>query len=349
MHIALFLPNWIGDVVMATPAIRALTQTYPDARFTAVARPYIDGVLDGATWFHQRIAADQNCLAVAAQLRRDRADLAVIFPNSFRTAWIARLGRCRRRIGYARHGRSLLLTDRLQPVRDARGRIKPSPILLAYNRLARAAGCNELTTRMELFTTAADDEAAAGVWQSTGLDQLTTVYCLNPGAAFGSAKLWPAEHFAALALRLVRQAHSGVLVLCGPSERALARRIADRAGHPRVHSLADHAVSIGLTKACIRRSDLIVTTDSGPRHIAAAFNRPVVALFGPTHIAWTDTFYPHEIQLQKRVPCGPCQLRTCPLDHRCMTELTPDEVFAAVEQLRNRIPILVAGEQRRAG
>src|SRR5439155_4651297 len=91
------------------------------------------------------------------------------------------------------------------------------------------------------------------------------------------------------------------------------------------------------TKACVKRADLLISTDSGPRHFAAAFGRPVVALFGPTHIAWTDTFYPDEIQLQKRVPCGPCQRRTCPLDHhRCMTELTPDEVLAAATWLLDR-------------
>jgi heptosyltransferase-2 len=103
-----------------------------------------------------------------------------------------------------------------------------------------------------------------------------------------------------------------------------------------VHTLADAPLSIGLTKACVRRSDLLVTTDSGPRHFAAAFNRPVVSLFGPTHIAWTETYYPLAIHLQKPVPCGPCQLRVCPLDHRCMKELTPAEVYRAATSLLTR-------------
>jgi heptosyltransferase-2 len=99
-----------------------------------------------------------------------------------------------------------------------------------------------------------------------------------------------------------------------------------------------------LTKACVRRCDLLVTTDSGPRHFAAAFNRPVVSLFGPTHIGWTETYYPAAVHLQKRVPCGPCQRRVCPLDHRCMNELLPGEVFAAVRDLlerrgRNALPV----------
>jgi heptosyltransferase-2 len=102
---------------------------------------------------------------------------------------------------------------------------------------------------------------------------------------------------------------------------------------PGVFSLADQPLSLGLTKACIRRSKLLITTDSGPRHIATAFDRPVVTLFGPTHIAWTETFHPNAINLQKKVECGPCQLRTCPLDHRCMKLLSPAEVFDAAQQL----------------
>ena len=158
--------------------------------------------------------------------------------------------------------------------------------------------------------------------------------CLNPGAAFGAAKHWPADYFAALARDLAAKRGSGVLVLCGPSERDLARQIVSLTRRPGVYSLAEVPVSLGLTKACVRRCDLLVTTDSGPRHFAAAFDRPVVTLFGPTHIAWTETYYPRAVHLQKPVECGPCQQRVCPLGHhRCMKELTPSEVFAAVQRL----------------
>src|SRR5262249_40578350 len=154
------------------------------------------------------------------------------------------------------------------------------------------------------------------VWQRAGFHAFTEVVCLNPGAAFGSAKHWPADSFALLARDLVDRRGCGVLVLCGPGERQLARNIPTLAGRPGVHAIANQPLSLGLTKACIRRSDLLVTTDSGPRHFAAAFGRPVVTLFGPTHIAWTETYYPRAVHLQKPVPCGPCQLRSCPLDHR---------------------------------
>src|SRR5207244_8960056 len=107
----------------------------------------------------------------------------------------------------------------------------------------------------------------------------------------------------------------------GPSERDLARQIARSTNRPSVHALSDFALSVGLSKACIRRADLLITTDSGPRHFGVAFDLPVLTLFGPTHIAWTETYHARSVHLQKPVPCGPCQQRVCPLDHRCMEEI----------------------------
>jgi heptosyltransferase-2 len=346
MNIAVFLPNWIGDAVMATPALRALRQHFVDAHLIGILRPYVAGVLEGGNWFDESILTgrrpgSQGALATAARLRRRRIDLAILFPNSFRSALVAWLGRCKNRIGYERYGRRLFLTDVLWPVRDARGKLPPSPILDAYNRLAEAVGCPRPTRRMELFTTPGDEAAADRVWRQTGLVNRALVTCLNPGAAFGSAKHWPVEYFALLARDLAEQRGCGVLVLCGPNEREVANRIVALARRTGVHSLADYAVSIGLTKACIRRADLLVTTDSGPRHFAAAFDRPVVTLFGPTHVAWTETYHAKAVHLQVPVPCGPCQQRTCPLGHhRCMEELTPAMVFeAATELLARHAPL----------
>ncbi len=342
MRIALFLPNWIGDAVMTTPAIRAIRERFPDAHLIGVGKPYVAGVLEGSPrldeWiaFDKRGPATQRFLSVVRRLRETPIDLAMIFPNSFRTALLARLGRCRRRVGFARYGRSFLLTDRLQPVRNNRGKIVPAPILLDYNRLAAQAGAPVRSLRMELFTTRNDERHADAVWDRAGFERHREVICLNPGAAFGSAKLWPASYFADLAKRLVDERGSGVLVLCGPYERELARQIVRMANRREVVSLADEPVSLGLTKACVKRCDLLVSTDSGPRHFAAAFGRPVAALFGPTFVAWTDTFFPQEIRLQRKVPCGPCQQRACHLDHRCMRELGVNEVYQTAVRLLTR-------------
>lgn len=339
-RIALFLPNWVGDVVMATPAVRAIRLAHPSAELVAVCKPYVADVLSGAPWFDTTILADksgprpQRFLAVAARLRALRPDLAVLFPNSLRSALLARVGGCRRVIGFDRYGRGPLLTVRLRHRQDEHGRFVPAPIIDDYNRLAVAAGADDPGHRLVLFTTADDEKAADAVWQRFDLGRRPRAVLLNPGAAFGASKHWPVNHFAELARLLTARLGCGVVVLCGPAERDTARRLADQARSPHVFSLHDCPVSLGLTKALVRRADLLVTTDSGPRHFAAAFDTPVVTVFGPTHIAWTETYYAKALHLQKSVPCGPCQQRVCPLGHhRCMKELTPAVVFGAAERL----------------
>ncbi len=339
MKLALFLPNWIGDVVMATPAVRALRERYPAAEIVGVCKPYVADVVAGSPWFDRLVFLDSKgpwphrWPSAARQLRRERLDLSVLFPNSFRSALVAWLAGSRRIVGFNRYGRGWMLSDRLDPVRDDRGRLTPSPIIDDYNRLARAAGTPWPGNRMELFTTPRDEAAADELDRTLGIQRSRETICLNPGAAFGAAKHWPVESFALLAKELVDRRRSQVLIVCGPTERTMARHIAKLAARPEVKTIADVPLSLGLTKALVRRSTALVTTDSGPRHFAAAFDRPVVALFGPTHIAWTETYFDKELHLQKNVPCGPCQQRVCPTDHRCMTELTPNEVFAAVSEV----------------
>ena len=347
MNIAVFLPNWIGDAVMATPAVRALRDHYRGARVVAVVRPYVAGVFSGCDWFDDvvflRGKSWQDGTATAAlRLRKIGVDLAVLFPNSFRSALTAWLGACKRRVGYARYGRSALLTDAVAPVRDAAGKLTPSPVLDAYNLLAVRAGCPDPGRAMTLFTTPEDEADADRVWKGAGFHRYREVICLNPGAAFGSAKHWPADYFASLARDLAekRRRRRAGAVRAGRAAAVAGDRGeglppgGPRAGRPgRAGAPDGPPLSLGLTKACVRRADLLVTTDSGPRHFAAAFDRPVVTLFGPTFIDWTETYFPRAVHLQKQVDCGPCQRRVCPLDHRCMKQLLPAEVFTAAEGL----------------
>lgn len=231
----------------------------------------------------------------------------------------------------------MLLTDRLLPPRDERGNFLPTPIVGYYLALAKLLDCPVESQRLELFTTEADKSAADAVWRRLNLLGHRPVVTLNTGGAFGPAKSWPTGHFANLANRLVAESDASVLVVCGPGERESAREIVSKANHERVVSLSEEPMSIGLTKACVRRSALMITTDSGPRHFAAAFGVPVVSLFGPTHIAWTRTYHPLAVHLRQPVPCGPCQQGTCPLGHhRCMVDLSPDAVFEAARRLLER-------------
>lgn len=341
MTVVVFCPNLIGDTVMATPALRALRSAYPEARIVGVVKPHVAPTLDGNPWLDALIRHDpkardrrQRTPAVWRALRAERADLAVLLPNSFRSALLAWSSGIARRVGYDRGGRGVLLTDRLTVARDADGRRLPVPAVDYYLALVRRVGCRVDSLRTELRTTADDESAADLAWAGLGLTPDRPVVCFNTGGAFGPAKSWPVSHFATLARRLVHENGVRVLVVCGPSERAPAREIVQRADHPDVVSLADLRLGLGLTKACVRRSALMITTDSGPRHFAAAFGVPVISLFGPTHIAWTRTYHPHAVHLFRPLPCGPCQQPVCPLGHhRCMTELTPDDVFRAAQRM----------------
>lgn len=346
MTIVVFCPNLVGDTVMATPAIRTLRKAHPAARLVGVIKPHVAPTLDGNPWFDALIHLDPKArdprhrtLGALALLRAERAELAVLMPNSIRSALIAFAAGITRRVGYARGGRGVLLTDRLAVAREADGQRKVVPAVEYYLALVRHLGCRVESIRPELATTADDEAAADLAWTTLNLRSEKPVVCINTGGAFGPAKNWPEPYFAELARRLATTAGVRVLVVCGPSERSAARAIVAGAGHPEVVSLAEMNLSIGLTKACVRRSSLMITTDSGPRHFAAAFGTPVISLFGPTHIAWTRTQHPQAVHLFRPVPCGPCQKPVCPEGHhRCMTELTPDAVFrTALRMLPTRL------------
>lgn len=337
MKIAVFLPNWIGDAVMATPALRAVRSEFADARLTGILRPYVADVLAGLDLFDRQILwnpenghSAQRGWSLARQLRREKFDVALLLPNSLRSAVMAWLSGAKRRTGFRRDGRGLFLNDPVEP----KPKSKPSPVLEEYMRLARHLGCRQFSHKMELAVSAADERRLHNFQQRHFRVFSSGGYvCLNPGGAFGAAKHWPAEYFAELARRIAATFSCAVLVLCGPAEREMARQIVALAAHSRVVSLAGETPSLGLTKAAIKHCDLLVTTDSGPRHFAPPFDVPVITLFGPTHIAWSETHYAKAVHLQQAVECGPCQQRTCPEGHhRCMRELRVERVFAAVAQ-----------------
>ena len=354
MKLAIFLPNWIGDVVMATPALRAVRDHYSSAEIVGIMRPYVADVLAGTglvdrTMFYNPRGKDrsQRGFAFVRALRAERFDNVLLLPNSLRTGVLAWLSGAKRRVGFARDLRGLLLTDRVVP----KSKATPHPALDEYLRLAERLGCSIRQRQTELAVLPEDQKRlddfwngrwirSHGEWKEISPQFPQSFICFNTGGAFGAAKNWPREYFAQLARRVATELNKVVLIVCGPSERDDARWIAAEARHPSVVSLASARPSIGLTKAAIRAADLLVTTDSGPRHFAAPFGTPVVTLFGPTHIAWSETNYDRSEHLQLKLDCGPCQRRECPLKHhRCLRDLSVDTVFAAVQrQLNKRLP-----------
>ena len=332
MTLAVALPNWAGDAVMATPTLRALRARFPGERIVAVARPYVRPVLDPNPWTDSFIEAGRSAGGFGAAvraLRREAVETGVLLPNSFRSALMFRLGGVRRRVGYARGGRGFLLTDRLEPERRG-GRFVPTPQITYYLALARHLGAPAHDRRMELLTTDEDEAAATAAYATAELDPGATLL-VCPGYAFGPSKAWPVPHWAHLVRGAGRRFGLRSAVLCSPKEKPLAAAISDAAGG--CATFCDKGISLASARAVVKRARAMVTIDSGLRHYATAFGRPVVTLFGPTHVEWTETWYAKEVRLQGAVPCGPCQEAVCPTGTaECMWKIAPGEVLDALAE-----------------
>jgi len=332
---------------MATPALRAIRETYSSAKIAWVAKPYVLGALQGSNWCDEIVPSGHakgmskmfepvsDSRAIVKKLG-GKPDLAVLFSNSLRTGLTAWLTGAKRRVGQNLHGRGFLLTDSLSPYRGPDGKLAPYPILSVYNQIARQAGCADPGLKMELFTSPQDEAAADQAWKVAGFTSTTRVVGIHAGAAFGAAKLWPPDRFAWVASKLAEKG-IGTIVIGGPAEAQQARELVGLACHPLVKALAESGMpplSLGLSKAVVRRLALLLTTDSGPRHFASALGRPVVTLYGPTHIAWTETWQENAYHMAAPVPCGPCQQRVCPLQHHnCMKHLGASMVLQVVETI----------------
>jgi heptosyltransferase II len=362
-------PSWVGDAVMATPMLRALRQLYPDAHISYLLRRYVKPIFTGMPWVDQlltyrtgrtRAKTGKGMFDLATRLRAGRFDMAILLPNSFKSALLCKMARIPRIVGYERDGRSFLLSDRLLPAKD-RNRYVPYPVIRYYMGIARYLGAEDHDLRMELFITGSERREAQQILARSGLDSDierpgarggSPLVLLNPGAQYGAAKCWLPEYFAELSDRLTEEQGATVMISAAPKERpiveqilqhsrfAAARRpalIEDQGSAP--IDLSSQGLTLGALKDIIRRCDLMITNDTGPRHIAAAFDVPVITIFGPTHPEWTEINFDKERKVSVPVFCGPCQKKKCPLDHRCMTRVTPAMVFdTATELLHHPAP-----------
>jgi heptosyltransferase-2 len=340
MRILVACPNWVGDAVMATPALAALKEIHPDSQVTLLARPYVAPVFQPAPYADKIIPWNApgaaGLLATARQMRKVDYEVGLLLTNSFRSALLFFLGGVRQRLGYARQGRGLLLTRRFQPLKE-HGHYLPMPMLTYYFDLVGPLGAHTRKLEMKLYTSPADEAAADQLYKSLGLEPERTLL-MAPGAAFGQAKCWPAERFAQVARAARDRLGLRTLILGSPQELAMARTVAEASDGAAVIP-PEPRPELATVKAVVRRARAMVTNDSGLRHFGAAYNIPVVAIFGPTHINWTETWFPKEAKLQASIPCGPCQKKVCPEGHlQCMAMITPDQVFDALAKLLHEHP-----------
>jgi heptosyltransferase-2 len=311
---------------MATPGFRALRAAYPRAQIALHARAVLAPLVAGAPWFDEVIPLASYHRGARALLREGHAlrgrrfDLGVCLPDSFSAALLFRCAGVRKVVGHD--------TQNRRPLLDVA--VPAPPAMIARERhvlgLVEALGCPARGTHLELFTTDAEESAARAALAKHGIGAEEPLAVIAPGASYGSSKLWPAEHFAAVGDALAAEGVR-VVVLGSPNEGPLAQRVTAAMRAPAAALAGD--LDLGSMKAVMRRARVLVCNDAGARHVAVALGVPSVVVFGPTSLAKTNLNLERVRALAADVACRPCYHRVCPTDHRCMTRLAPARVGAA--------------------
>ncbi len=333
--ILVWLPSPMGDAVLCTPALRAIRQHFKSCEISFFARPIVRQVLSPSSfndvWLEQQ---DKNPFAIAKMLKGHKFTYALLFKNSFASALTTFLAGIPLRIGYAREGRGFLLTDKLYPPKLPNAKFKPISMIDYYLAIASRLGADTTDRNLELLI----DPETRGKLKAK-LPEVTKsegpIIVMVPGGAFGPSKCWPSVRFAQTADRLITNYNATVVVSVSPApaERQIARKICDSSKH-KLTNLAEKPISPGELKSLFSIADLVISNDTGPRHIAIALRRKVITLFGPNNPAWTNTGYENEIQIIGDAPCAPCDKPICKKkEHLCMQAITVEMVCNAVKKL----------------
>jgi heptosyltransferase II len=319
--------NWVGDAILCVPALRAVRARWPEAEISILAKRWVSAVYEGQG-LADRLLVLEDSAYLAASLSAQKFDAAILFQNAFHAAWLAWRAGIPERIGYARDGRSALLTRAIAVPRD--GEI-PAHEAYYYAELVRRAGWIDALPEIdeirlciaEAARAVAEKRMIAAGARGAGARRIA----FAPGAAYGSAKCWPAERFAELADRLIVRFDADVILFGAPSERDIAERISSGM-RCRAVNLAGQT-SIAELSAYFSACDLFIGNDSGAMHVAAGAGVPVVAIFGSTDPDGTAPLTLRRTLVREAPSCSPCFLRHCPVDHRCMTRLEVEAVESA--------------------
>jgi heptosyltransferase II len=336
MRILIRATNWVGDAIMALPALRAIRRRFPVAHIAIVARPYVADI------YRDQLICDRfypyddpkglraglgQREGLATELRAQKFELAILLQNAFDAAWLAWRAGIPERVGYARDGRQLLLTKAVRVPKP--GEI-PAHEQFYYLELLRRAGWTESLNGEEsisLILPRKAKERAGEYLLAVGVRPDAPRIAIGAGASYGSAKCWPAERFAEVANRLIEEFDAEVILFGTAGERAVGNAIAAAMRRPPIDLIGKTTIAElpGLLSEC----HLFVGNDSGAMHVAAAVGVPVVAIFGSTDPNGTAPVAPRCTIVQEKPYCSPCFLRRCPTDHRCMKSILPGTVEAA--------------------
>lgn len=337
MKILIRATNWVGDAILALPALRAVRKRFPDAGIAIVARPYVADIYRNQEICNQLIPYDPKGLhagffgreRLAAELRAQKFDVALLLQNAFDAAWLAWRARVPERIGYARDGRGILLTKAVPIPRH--GEI-PAHEKFYYLELLRRVGWSDSLqdeTCIGLHVPEEKRRRADEFLCKCGVRQGARRIAIGAGASYGSAKCWPPSRFAEVANRLQSEADADVILFGTAAEARVSTAISAEMRQPPIDLTGKTAIAD--LPALLSQCHLFIGNDSGAMHVAAAVGLPVVAVFGPTDPFGTSPVTQRCSIVQQKPYCSPCFLRRCPTDHRCMTAITADVVVAAAK------------------
>lgn len=330
-------PNWVGDIVMATPVFECLRQNFPDATITACVRPYARGILEDSPWFDHIVDCQDKKLSGMRKIRTElkplKPQLGLLLTNTTHSFLTFKIAGVPDIYGYRRNFRKHFLTGGPDPEMesteaDAGYKIKALPMQDYYLQLCRYLQLKlPDDPRPRLYLSEQLEEKGEARLAGYGIEKQDVVIGLNPGASFGSSKCWPAERFARLAELLQTRYRCKLLLLVGPGEDKIADAIVSKSDAEIINTSNDK-IDLAELKPLIQRCNLLITNDTGPRHYAVAFDVPNIVLMGPTNPVYTARNLEHTTVLQRDLPCVPCHKKTCPLGHHgCMTEITPEMVL----------------------
>ena len=320
---------------MATPVFDCLRRNLPEARIVAVMKSSAQGIVRDGPWFDDFVDGNDKTWAGFWRMRKQLQDIApdaaILLTNSVRSALTMRLSGVRQIYGHRREWRDLLLTG--GPTAHPNGENVPIPMGEYYLEICRWLGL-ELPEQPKptLFVGEELQRRGDTLLAEYGIVESDFLIGFNPGASFGSSKCWPAEYFAELAQLCREKLDAKIMLLSGPGEEEIVQAILDGTRADIIDTGPDR-VDLELLKPLVKRCNLLITNDTGPRHYAVAFDVPVVVIMGPTDPRWTGANLERTIVVRKELDCSPCHKKVCPRQHECMREIRPAEVFAAAERL----------------
>lgn len=337
------MPNWIGDLVMATPILADLRAAYPSAHITAMCRTPTgellksDPAVDALLCFTKG-GGTKNGQGIIEQLREGQYDLGILLTHSLSSAWWFWRGQVKRRIGYESNGRRWLLSESVRFPKE----MAHQHLVLTYKSLLAPLGLKVSDTPPRLYFSREEELSSRSLLWQKGIPEKAKIVGINPGATYGSAKCWLPSRFRKVSELLLTHEEIYLVFFGDQATKDLVGEICWGLPPSRVVNLAG-VTSLRELVSGIAICDLLLTNDSGPMHVADAVGTELVALFGSTSDVVTGPYRCGKV-IHKRVECSPCYERTCPLDFRCMKRIEVDEVYEAVMQQLYQNPILVHGK-----